>query len=293
MLAALLSLALVSQSEGSTLYLARIGENAVIRRASIGVEPGGKGTPETCGVFADVADLVAFEAARSKLVEANLGNRAKLNEVLGKLQADYRDSKKIVPLKSLTPVEVLGYASFNAAYEKAMRPRTNTTYSPNPSCYLVRVKEGPLKGKLVWASRFDVVVPGSKAPQLPKPVVPEEDEEESEEPRGRPRESRPVDHPLALVDTSWGPYITDDYMRVQGRVRNSSDKPISRLRVTVDIEDARDKLAKSEWTFLKPDTLEPGDVGNFEVTTKKEDSFDHYVVRFEADGRNVEYSRPK
>jgi hypothetical protein len=173
--------------------------------------------------------------------------------------------------------------------EGIARPKTNTIYYPMVDRAFVRVKEGPYKGKTVWVSRLEVIAPGSKpfdevAMEGSDKIARADEHAKAEEAKGIP---------LSLVDTAWEPSPSGEYIKVYARIRNTTGKAITALEATVDFEDARDRLVKSEQSQLNPRTIEPGDVGTLNVMTRKNERIDHYDLRFEADGKNLEFIRPK
>lgn len=286
MIATLITLVILTQADGyvdhNSSYFPRIGENAVLQAAHPdNTDLQDKRIRETHNAFLDILDVTEYEAARFKVVSANKGNRAVIVSETKKIIDGFKDRNLVITLKKHTPVQVLGYGAMSSTLESIARPKTNTVYYPLVDCVFVRVIEGPHKGRAVWVSRLEVIVPGSKP--FDEAAMKELDKVASADGPDTSKETKET--PLSLIDTAWEPSPSGEYIMVYARIRNTTGKSITALEATVDFEDVRGRLVKSEQSQLNPRTIEPGDIGTLNVMTRKNERIDHYDLRFEADSR--------
>lgn len=144
---------------GNPAYLPRFGEKAIMYR----FDSRKKEAQKTFTGFLDVEAVIEFEEKRQAYIAEHPAQQdPDAADAAGqKILDEYKSEKKAVSLAAKTGVEVVGYGNFNRALED-LRPSDNKFYQPLVAEYLVKVLDGPHKGKLVWVSIRSVRVPGSK-----------------------------------------------------------------------------------------------------------------------------------
>jgi hypothetical protein len=158
----------------------------------------------------------------------------------------------------------------------------------------VKLASGPFAGHLGWVM----------GPQLSRPEVFErESGRAADPPAGQPEPGRNADEPrrnagrkrparrpaeaaapvagdLVLTDLAVNPSATGNWIIVQGRFRNVSDRELSSLRVTVSLEDRSGQLVKSEMTFCQPSSIAPGGSGSFQVMPETDGRYARVKIEF-------------
>jgi hypothetical protein len=139
----------------------------------------------------------------------------------------------------------------------------------------------------------------------PEPIANRSEAESTPEPDRRPRrdEGKKRDEPdatgltIALLEKNGGhtKYLgMVPIYQVTALIRNTSSRPLKWLKMIVVFRDADDRLISTENQYADVRTIEPEATSTVKVMTRENlDTIDHYDLRFEADGRNVEYLMPK
>lgn len=93
---------------------------------------------------------------------------------------------------------------------------------------------------------------------------------------------------MVLTDLVAKPSDSERYLEVQGRVKNASDDSLKGLKIAVTLEGRAGNLLETDDAYLKPDPLEPGEVGTFKLLVKSAERYDHLKVDFTArSGKSV------
>ncbi len=140
---------------------------------------------------------------------------------------------------------------------------------------------------------FDAVLPQQESPTS-SPLV--ESKPQPEEPNvvvGHSQEAQEVSAPLILIDTNWERDLAGSII-VHGRVRNVSDKSYG-LWLTAVFEDAKGKLVTTQDSHVKPNPLQPGAIGTFDVfLLQPSPTVHHYNLKFrEFAGEELDYQVAK
>src|SRR5579864_95966 len=85
---------------------------------------------------------------------------------------------------------------------------------------------------------------------------------------------------IQVIDTVWQRSASGNFVEINGRIRNVSGHDLEAVTVTVTFENASGGLVKTSESFLSPNPLAAGRVGDFKVIERSDPTFDHYKVRF-------------
>jgi hypothetical protein len=279
--ALLLALAIVAAEDpvkGSSLYIPKVGERAVLH---IYDSEGGEVSP-TVRVWTNTTALAkfydmmfgkAFEQERTKV----LGKKKELEAVWERQrEAALKGPEsrgEVIYVPDMTPVQVYGQGGFSKALA------TDNLF--------VEVVGGPYKGRFFWVGMFSVRVPGAKDPEilgfdgkkLDFGKLDFGDEEEKPAPAPRPTAK------LLVEDSSWERKL--DFVQVHCRVRNMTDQPIERITATVTYQDAAGKMVSTGVAIVG--TLQPGEAKTFSTLDQHNPRMQQYVFEFEGrlDGENA------
>ena len=79
--------------------------------------------------------------------------------------------------------------------------------------------------------------------------------------------------------------------QVTALVRNTSSQPLKWLKMTVLYRTADGSLIGTENQYAEVRNIEPGDTSTIKVMTREHiDTIDHYDLKFDADGKNVDFT---
>ncbi|WP_422930862.1 FxLYD domain-containing protein [Singulisphaera sp. PoT] len=96
---------------------------------------------------------------------------------------------------------------------------------------------------------------------------------------------------LVLTDIVAKPSDSERYLEVQGRVKNASGESLDSLKIAITLEDRAGNLLETDDSYLKPDPLEPGEVGTFKLLVKAAERYDHLKVDFTAgSGKSIPWA---
>lgn len=70
--------------------------------------------------------------------------------------------------------------------------------------------------------------------------------------------------------------IRDNYLQIEGQVKNLLDKTITEVRVNIEFYDKYGQLLSTASVYLVPPVLRPGEVGKFVVSTPLNPRFHYY-----------------
>ena len=140
----------------------------------------------------------------------------------------------------------------------------------------VQILEGEFKGKMLFTpmvNAFRYVADEGLAPQS---------KATSKKRLGRrpAADAVPPDAKLVLTDLAVNPTASGNYVKVDGRLRCTSDAPVRGIQVTVSFEDRDGKLVRSVDGYCDPTSLSPGDVGSIAVMAESDARYSRVKIDF-------------
>jgi len=140
----------------------------------------------------------------------------------------------------------------------------------------VQILEGEFRGRelfAIWTMTFRYAGDSDIAPQAKTPP-------NKRSGRRPAADAVPPDVKLVLTDLTVNPTSTGNHVKVDGRVRCTSDVALRGIRFTVSFEDREGKLVRSAWSYCDPDTLSPGDVGSITVMAESDARYAKVKIDF-------------
>jgi hypothetical protein len=131
----------------------------------------------------------------------------------------------------------------------------------------VEILDGEFNGKtffVVWYACFRFVGETPRAPQAK--MAPHKRSGRRPAPAAAPI----GDAKLVLMDLTMNPWISSTYVKVDGRVRCTSDVPLKSVQATVSFEDRDGKLIRSVFNYCDPSELAPGDIASISVLAEND-----------------------
>lgn len=272
---------------GSPLYEPDIGEDAILHQYDMLKD---EVHPEVEVWTSPEAYARFFAALGEKKLQDERdhagGDFKKLAAVVERQHADLKREQlrrgEVLKISDKTQVRVLAMAQF-------MKRPESLDFGISDSA-LVQITDGPHKGKAVWANRFDVRVPGAKAPKLAfegnsgfgeekaAPAIPA--------PGVRPNPApKAAASRLELIDTSWE--RNQGFAQVHGRVRNITDRRLEGVRVKVVYVNNSGKLVSTGNGIIGD--MRPGETKTFSTFEQDYPAIAKYDLEFEGrDGGNRE-----
>jgi hypothetical protein len=152
----------------------------------------------------------------------------------------------------------------------------------------VRITSGPFSGQTGWTfcmllCRPDVFEKASGKQGGPRSMLTDPAPAPSKKRSGRrPTQAQvPVaTGDLVLIDVAANPSASGNYLKVVGRVRNTSDHDFKFVKITGAFEDSLGKLVRSSSSYCDPQTIAPGGIASFEVSTESDARIAGYKLDF-------------
>jgi hypothetical protein len=138
----------------------------------------------------------------------------------------------------------------------------------------VRIDSGAFKGQVWFVLGVAVSRPEAfaKAKRRPESVVTSVKRQTTKRPARKERDvPLPPDCKIVLTDATSNPTLAGSLIQVSGRIRNTSDAPLKRIKVKVSFEDRDGKLVRSASGSCEPSTIEPGESASFETLVVEND----------------------
>jgi hypothetical protein len=142
----------------------------------------------------------------------------------------------------------------------------------------VQILDGDFKGKMLFTPQVNTY--GSikdKVPGAPQAKMAPHKRSGRRAPPG----AAPIgDAKLVLTDLTTNPTTSGSYVKVNGRVRCTSEEPLRGIVLTVLFEDKDGNLVRSVEGYCSPITLSSGDIGSIDVMAESDPRYARVKIDF-------------